>query len=102
MSGLGEYAQKAEQYAKDHPDQVDKGVQRGEKSVEQDTDHRFDQQVGEGGEQVVVHRNVPQRAAERARVVDIADDSRLRVEFPDGFRSTCDLDQVSPIDAPKA
>ena len=55
MSGLGEYAQKAEQYAKDHPDQVDKGVQRGEKSVEQDTDHRFDQQVGEGGEQIERH-----------------------------------------------
>ncbi len=56
---------------------------------------RFDR-----GDTVLVHRASAQRAAERATVVDVRRGGRLRVEFPDGHRSTWTLDEVVP--APQA
>jgi MT0933-like antitoxin protein len=52
MSDLGDVAKKAEQYTKDHPDDVDKGIQEGEKITDQHTGDKYDKQVEEGGEQV--------------------------------------------------
>ena len=43
-----------------------------------------------------------QPAAERARVIAVRDDARLRVEFSDGHRGTCDPWEISPLDAPDA
>lgn len=50
--GLADDAKKAEQLAKEHPQQVDDAVQHGEKTAEQETQHRYDKQIGEGGEQI--------------------------------------------------
>ena len=62
MSGLGEYAQKAEQYAKDNPDKVDHGIESGEKLADDHTNgHRYDQQISEGGEQIERHLGAGQR-----------------------------------------
>ena len=50
--GLADEAKKAEELAKQHPDQVDKAVQQGEKQVQERTGHSHDQQISEGGEQI--------------------------------------------------
>jgi MT0933-like antitoxin protein len=55
MSGLGEYAQKAEKYAEDNPDKVDQAVQRGEQFADQQTGNRYDQQVGQIGQDIEHH-----------------------------------------------
>lgn len=52
MSGFADEAKKAEQFAKDHPDTIDKGVQEGEKLADQQTGDRFDKEVGAGGQAV--------------------------------------------------
>jgi hypothetical protein len=54
------------------------------------------------GEQVVVFHSASQPAAERARVIAVRDDARLRVEFSDGHRGTCDPWEISSLDAPDA
>jgi hypothetical protein len=52
MSDLRDLGSKAEQYAKDHPDQADKGVQSAEKGADKLTGDKFDQQIQEGGQRV--------------------------------------------------
>jgi uncharacterized membrane protein YoaK (UPF0700 family) len=51
MSQWSEGIQKAEQLAKDHPQQADEALQKGEQFAEQETGHRFDQQIGTAGQQ---------------------------------------------------
>lgn len=50
--GFADEAKKAEELAKQHPQQVDEAVKEGEKAAEDQTGHRYDKQIGEGGEQV--------------------------------------------------
>ena len=52
MSQWSDEIQKAEQLAKDHPQQADQAMQKGEQFAEQETGHRFDQQIGAAGDQV--------------------------------------------------
>ena len=55
MSGLGEYAEKAEKYAEDNPGKVDQAVQRGEQFADKQTGDRYDQQIGQGGQYIEQH-----------------------------------------------
>jgi len=55
MSGLGEYAEKAEKYAEDNPGKVDQAVQRGEQFADKQTGDRYDQQIGQGGQYIEHH-----------------------------------------------
>ena len=48
MPDFGEFADKAEQFAKDHPDQVDEGMQRAGDELNQQTGGRFGNQIQEG------------------------------------------------------
>lgn len=52
MSQWSDEIQKAEQLAKDHPQQADEAMQKGEQFAEQQTGHRFDTQIGAAGDQV--------------------------------------------------
>lgn len=52
MSQWSDELQKAEQLAKDHPQQADEAIQKGEQFAEGQTGHRFDQQIGAAGDQV--------------------------------------------------
>lgn len=52
MSDLGDFAEKAEQFGKDHPQDVDKAVGAAEKAAKDRTGNKFDKQIEEGGEQV--------------------------------------------------
>jgi hypothetical protein len=52
MSQWSDEIQKAEQLAKDHPQQADEALQKGEQFAEERTDHRFDQQIGAAGDKV--------------------------------------------------
>ncbi|HEU5354940.1 MAG TPA: Rv0909 family putative TA system antitoxin [Actinocrinis sp.] len=52
MSQWSDEIQKAEQLAKDHPQQADEALQKGEQFAEDRTDHRFDKQIGAAGDQV--------------------------------------------------
>lgn len=51
MSQWSDDIQKAEQFAKDHPQQADEAIQKGEQYADQATGNRFDQQIGEAGQQ---------------------------------------------------
>lgn len=42
---MSDFLRKAEQFAEDHPEQVDKGVDRAGREVEDRTDHRYDTEV---------------------------------------------------------
>jgi hypothetical protein len=53
--GFADEAKKAEELAKEHPEQVNKAVDQGEKAAEEHTGHRYDKQIGEGGEQLERH-----------------------------------------------
>jgi len=50
--GFADEAKKAEELAKKHPQQGGKAVEEGEKAAEDHTGHRYDEQIGEDGEQV--------------------------------------------------
>jgi hypothetical protein len=52
MSDLGDFAEKAEKFGKDHPDQVDKVVGEAEKAANDRTGNKYDKQIQQGGEQV--------------------------------------------------
>lgn len=52
MSQWSDEIQKAEQLAKDHPQQADEALKKGEQFAEERTDHRFDKQIGAAGDQV--------------------------------------------------
>lgn len=45
MSEFGDMAQKAETYAKEHPEQADKGIDEAEKFAEEKTGHQHDEQI---------------------------------------------------------
>ena len=45
MSNFGELEKKAEAYAKDHPEQADKGINEVSGIAESDTDHQHDEQI---------------------------------------------------------
>lgn len=51
MSQWSEEFQKAEQLARDHPQQADELIQKGEQFADQQTGDRFDQQIGAAGQQ---------------------------------------------------
>ncbi|MBS2963353.1 antitoxin [Actinocrinis puniceicyclus] len=51
MSQWSEEMRKAEQLAKEHPEQAKQALQKGEQFAEQRTDHRFDQQIDAAGRQ---------------------------------------------------
>ncbi|WP_042402205.1 tudor domain-containing protein [Streptacidiphilus carbonis] len=51
------------------------------------------------GEEVVVHRESAERAAERGTVVGVRRDGRLRVRFADGHCGTCDARDVASLRA---
>jgi len=50
--GFADEAKKAEELARQHPQQVDKAVEEGEKAAQEHTGHRYDKEIGEGGEQL--------------------------------------------------
>ncbi|HEX6500469.1 MAG TPA: antitoxin [Micromonosporaceae bacterium] len=52
---MTDFLHKAEQFAEDHPEQVDKGLDRAGREVEERTDHRYDTEVDKA-EQVVERR----------------------------------------------
>lgn len=52
MSDVGDFAKKAEQFGKDHPQDVDKGVEEAEKFADERTGNKYEDQVKKGGEQV--------------------------------------------------
>jgi hypothetical protein len=52
MSDVGDFAKKAEQFGKDHPQDVDKGVEEAEKVADQRTGNKYGDQLKKGGDQV--------------------------------------------------
>jgi hypothetical protein len=50
--GLSDEVKKAEELSKEHPKQVDEGIEKGMKAAEEQTGHRHDKEIGEAGEQV--------------------------------------------------
>jgi hypothetical protein len=48
MSDLGGFADKAKEFAGEHPDQVDKGVEKAGDLADEKTGGRFDDQIQEG------------------------------------------------------
>ena len=50
--GFADEAKKAEELAKQHPQQVDKAVEEGEKAAQEHTGHRYDKEIGKGGDQL--------------------------------------------------
>ena len=45
MSNFGDLEKKAEAYAKEHPEQADKGINEVSGIAESDTDHQHDEQI---------------------------------------------------------
>lgn len=50
--GLSDEVKKAEELSKEHPKQVDEGVEKGMKAAEDQTGHHYDKEIGEAGQQV--------------------------------------------------
>lgn len=48
MSDLGEYADKAKEFADQHPDQVDQGMEKAGDAADQKTGGRFGDQIDQG------------------------------------------------------
>ncbi|MGV9596512.1 antitoxin [Streptosporangium sandarakinum] len=48
MSGIGDWAKKAEDLAREHPDQADQVLDQGERFAGERTGHKYDEQIGEG------------------------------------------------------
>lgn len=51
MSGLGDFAKKAEQAGKDHSENVGKGIDEAEKAANEHTGNKYEKQVAAGGDQ---------------------------------------------------
>ncbi|WP_037569900.1 antitoxin [Phaeacidiphilus oryzae] len=52
MSGLGDFARKAEEWAEDNPEIARKGIDRAEAFAQDQTGHRFDDQISAGADQL--------------------------------------------------
>ena len=52
MSKLGDMAKKALDAARKHPDQVDKGVERAERMLDERTGNRYDRQTDKAADAV--------------------------------------------------
>ena len=51
MSEFGDMEKKAEDYAQQHPDQVDKGVGEAGKFADRETGGKYDKQIGDAAQQ---------------------------------------------------
>jgi hypothetical protein len=52
MSGLSDFAKKAEQVGQEHSDEVDKGIEEAEKAADERTGNTYEDQVKQGGDQL--------------------------------------------------
>jgi hypothetical protein len=52
MSGMGDWAKKAEELAKEHPDQADQAVDRAEQFASERTGGTYDEQLAKGADAV--------------------------------------------------
>jgi hypothetical protein len=52
MSGMGDWAKKAEELAKEHPDQADQAVDRAERLASERTGGKYDEQLAKGADAV--------------------------------------------------
>jgi len=52
MSGLGDFARKAEEWAGDNPEMTRKGIDQAEEFVQERTGHRFDDQISSGADKL--------------------------------------------------